>query len=289
MNMKTYKGFDSNMKCRGFQYEAGKTYEHDGDIEICREGFHAISEKESPLAVFGYYPPVGGDLKPSRYCEVETGGETIHGDDKVCCKKLTVGAEIGIPGIIMAHVEWVKKNIFDDDEHKSSNTGDRSAATNTGNRSAATNTGDLSAATNTGKRSAATNTGNQSAATNTGFRSAATNTGDRSAATNMGFQSAATNTGDRSAAINTGNLSAATNMGDRSSAEVSGEGSVAAVFGRYGIVRGSVGCAIFGVERGYWDGETYPIVSVCSAIVDGKKIKADTWYTVRGGKFVETC
>ena len=233
--MKAYKGFNKDMTCRGFQYEAGKTYEHDGDIEICREGFHAISEKESPLAVFGYYPPVGGDLKPSRYCEVETGGETIHGDDKVCCKKLTVGAEIGIPGIIMAHVEWVKKNIFDDDEHKSSNTGKLSAATN------------------------------------------------------MGFRSAATNTGDRSAAINTGNQSAATNTGDRSSAEVSGEGSVAAVFGRYGIVRGSVGCAIFGVERGYWDGETYPIVSVCSAIVDGKKIKADTWYTVRGGKFVETC
>lgn len=206
MNMKTYKGFDSNMKCRGFQYEAGKRYEHDGDIAICQEGFHAISEESSPLGVFCFYPPVGDDGKPSRYCEVETGGETVSDGEKVCCKKLTIGAEIGIPGIIRAHVEWVKKNLIDDDKHKSSNTGYQSAATNTG---------------------------------------------------------------------------------DQSSAEVSGKGSVAAVFGKRGIVRGSIGCAIFGVERGDWNGETYQIVSVCAAIVDGKEVKADTWYTVRGGKFVE--
>lgn len=29
------------------------------------------------------------------------------------------------------------------------------------------------------------------------------------------------------------------------------------------------------------------IISAAAAIVDGEIIKADTWYTVRGGKFVE--
>ena len=249
--MKTYKGFNSKMKCRGFQYETGKTYEHKGDIKICHEGFHAISEVESPLSVFNYYTPADEDGNMSRYCEVEPIGETIYEGDKLCCKKLKIGAEIGIPGIVKAHIEWVKKNLIDDNEHKSTNTGFQSAATNTGDRSAATNTG---------------------------FQSAATNTGDRSAATNTGFQSAATNTGDQSAATNTG---------DQSAAEVSGEGSVAAVFGIDSMVRGSIGCAIFGVERGEWNGKIYPIISVCSAIVDGKKIKADTWYKVKEGKFVE--
>ena len=104
---------------------------------------------------------------------------------------------------------------------------------------------------------------------------------------NTGDRSAAMNTGDQSAAMNTGFQSAAMNTGFRSAAEVSGEGSVAAVFGIDSMVRGSIGCAIFGVERGEWNGKIYPIISVCSAIVDGKKIKADTWYKVKEGKFVE--
>ena len=50
---------------------------------------------------------------------------------------------------------------------------------------------------------------------------------------------------------------------------------------------GALGCAICAVERGEWDGEKYPIISIQAAIVDGRKIKANTWYMVKGGKFVE--
>ena len=50
---------------------------------------------------------------------------------------------------------------------------------------------------------------------------------------------------------------------------------------------GSVGNAIVCCERGEWDGNTYPLLSICSAIVDGERIKADTWYTVKNGEFVE--
>jgi hypothetical protein len=50
---------------------------------------------------------------------------------------------------------------------------------------------------------------------------------------------------------------------------------------------GNVGCAIFAVERGKFDGSTCPIISVAAAIVDGEKIKADTWYIAKNGELVE--
>ena len=100
--MKAYKGFDKNLQCRGLQYEIGGTQEVD-KVKLCDHGLHAC---EAPLDVFMYYAPGEG----SRYCEVEMDGVSDErGDDsKRVAKKLTVGAEIGIPGLVKAHVEYVK-------------------------------------------------------------------------------------------------------------------------------------------------------------------------------------
>lgn len=48
--IKSYKAFDKNMQCRGFQYEVGKEYEMDGEIKCCDRGFHACkSPMKTPL------------------------------------------------------------------------------------------------------------------------------------------------------------------------------------------------------------------------------------------------
>jgi len=179
--IKSYKGFDENLKCRDFQYEVGGVYEIDGQIKCCERGFHAC---EYPLDVLCYYEPSN-----SRYCEVEQSGEIDRrsDDSKAASSKIHISAEIGIDGLVGNAVKF----IFDRVDWK----GGRSAATNTGNRSVATNTGCRSAATNTGCRSAATNTGNYSTAINTGNRSAATNTGNYSAAEVGGKESIAIVTG----------------------------------------------------------------------------------------------
>ena len=312
--MKLYKGFDKDLKCRDFQFEVGKEYE-EAEVDICRKGFHAC---ENPLDVFGYYPP-----SDSRYCEVEldVNEQTKSDDSKRVGKKIKINAEIGLPGIIKAGVEYIKEHVDWENSKKSNtgyrsaatNTGDRSAATNTGCQSAATNTGDQSAATNTGcqsaatntgYQSAATNTGDQSAATNTGYRSAATNTGYQSAATNTGYQSAATNTGCQSAATNTGNWSAATNTGyqsaatntgyqsaatntgNQSAAIVSGKESVAISTGYKGKAKGALGCFIVLAEWKIINGD-YHLIDVKSAKVDGEKIKPDIFYELIDGKFME--
>ena len=180
-----YKGFDKDLKCRGFQYEVGKEYKQDGKIKCCNNGFHAC---EFPLGVFNYYTPGGN----SRYCTVTQSGVTDKkgGDSKVASSKIHIETEIGLDGIIKAGVKFILDKVNWKDKKES----------NTGNYSAATNTGYQSAATNTGNQSAATNTGNYSAATNTGYYSAATNTGNYSAAKVSGKESIAIVTGKDSKA-----------------------------------------------------------------------------------------
>lgn len=123
--MKTYKGFNKDMTCKGFQYEIGKEYETD-KVKACECGFHAC---EYPLDCFVYYSPA-----ESRYCEVEQSGEISKngGDSKVASSKIKIGAEIGIKGLIKAAFEHTKERCTN---HKTG--GDRSALSG-GNWSALT-------------------------------------------------------------------------------------------------------------------------------------------------------
>lgn len=100
--IRSYKGFDKDLKCRGFQYEVGKEYDTP-KVKACESGFHAC---EQPIEVFGYYPP-GSQC---RYCVVEQSGDVSRGgdDSKVASGHIKIGAEIGIPGIVEAQIEWVK-------------------------------------------------------------------------------------------------------------------------------------------------------------------------------------
>ena len=119
----------------------------------------------------------------------------------------------------------------------------------------------------------------------TGFRSVATNMDDYSEATNEGGYSLSASTGDGSKATNTGFRSAAINTGDRSEAEVAGDGSVAIVTGSNSMAKAGLGSAIVVAERGEFNGKTYPLLNIKAAIVDGEKIKADTWYMLINGEF----
>ena len=287
-----YKGFDKGLKCQGFQYEVGKEYETD-EAFSCKTGFHAC---EMPLAVLNYYPPA-----TSRYCLVEQSGEMDADGEMTASTKLKVCAEIGIPGLVKAQVEWVRKHARSEKSASgyrsvASNSGDLSVAFNSGNWSVASNSGDRSAASASGIRSAASasgirsvasNSGDLSVASNSGNCSVASNSGDWSVASNSGDGSVASNSGDLSVASNSGICSVASNSGDGSVASVSGEASVAMASGIDGRVKGAVGCALFAVEREEFDGKTCPIQSVAAAIVDGEVIKADTWYWCRNGKLVE--
>lgn len=206
--MKVYKGTNKDMKCRGFQYKLGETAVFDGEPHLCEAGLHAC---EQPIDVLNHYAP-----NESRYFEAdaeEVTDEREPDDSKIVAKKMTLKAEIGVPGLVKAQIEYIKNQIGFDDAIKRANAEKENHAT--------------------------------------------------------GYQGAASATGNRGAASATG------------------KAGVALAAGLECKAMGALGCAICCVERGEWVGETYPIIAVKAAIVDGEKIKAGTWYQLKSGEFVE--
>ena len=148
--MKAYKGFDKDLKCRGFQYELGREYQ-ETEASLCRKGFHAC---ENPLDTFRYYPPTD-----SRYCEVEIAdnGQRNSDDSKVCGEKIKIGAEIGLDGVIKAGAQFIFEMCKGSSEdHASGERGNAAASGEGGNAAASGERGNAAAS---GWRGTATVTG----------------------------------------------------------------------------------------------------------------------------------
>ena len=145
-----YKAMDKNMKCRGKQYEVGKTYYED-KTDCCHAGMHAC---ENPLDVLHYYP-----LKDSpRFFEVECGGNVDKSgeDSKLACTELKVKGELNFAGLVKAAVNAVFNRVKGKEPFSS---GNYSTAGSSGNYSTAGSSGDASTAGSSGDYSTAAATG----------------------------------------------------------------------------------------------------------------------------------
>ena len=94
--MKKIKGFkvmNPDMTCRNFKYEAGKTYKHEGEIELCGSGFHFCKELKD---CYGYY---SFDID-NIVCKVEGSGKIEEGNDKVVCSELKIVKVLEIKDIL---------------------------------------------------------------------------------------------------------------------------------------------------------------------------------------------
>ena len=253
--MKAYKGFNADMTCRGFQYKEGETY-HEDIADLCHKGFHAC---ERPLDVLAYYSP-----NSSVYHEVELDdvSEQREEDSKVCAKFIKIGAKVDIATLVEATVDYTVSKC---DPVKSQHAKkDRGAASATGWSGAASATGDNGAASATGAWSVASATGRRGAASATGRRGIVSATGDWSVASAIGCYSVASATGCYSVA-----------SADNPTA-------IAVAWGPFGRVKGVLGAHVVCAE---W--RNGKLVEAKMAVVDGDKIKADTYYMLENGEFAE--
>ena len=252
--MKAYKGFDKNMQCRGFQFEEGKTY-HEDEAELCKRGFHAC---ENPLDVFGYYSP--GKNSIYREVELEDVSEERNSDDtKVCAKTIKIGAKLDVAGLCKAHFEYVSARCNPANGRVA---GDKESA-------AAGNWGSAAA----GYKGSAAAGNNGSAAAGYNGSAAAGNCGSAAAGNNG---SAAAGYKGSAAAGNWGSAAA----GNKGSAAAGKQGIACC---RGGNVKGDIG-AVLALSELDNKGNN---ISAKAVIVDGKTIKANTWYTLKNGEFVE--
>ena len=242
-----YKGMDENMRCRGKQYEVGKTYTED-KANCCRAGMHAC---ENPLEVFRYYRPDG----KNRFFEVECSGDVSKSDcdSKLACTELTIREEMNFAGLVKATVQAV----FDCAKEKGS--------------------------FSSGYRSTAGTSGDRSTAATSGYSSTAATSGDSSTAGTSGYSSTAGTSGDSSTAGTSGYSSTAAATGSFCKAESTGAASIAVANGYDSEARGAMGDYLVLTE---YD-SNLNLVCAKMAQVDGDQIKPHVWYILKNGEFVE--
>ena len=172
--MKAYKGFDKDLKCRGFQYEVGKEYETDW-AKLCGSGFHAC---ENPLHTLKYYKPTD-----SRYCQVELDAteETSGDDTKRVGNRIKIETEIGLKGLIEAGVKFVFDKCEGATEQAASGrSGNAAASGRSGNAAASGRSGNAAASGEYGNAAASGWSGNAAASGEYGNAAASGRSGNAS-------------------------------------------------------------------------------------------------------------
>ena len=256
--IKSYKGFDKNLKCRDFQYEIGKEYEMDGEIKVCNRGFHAC---ESPFDVFDHYTMID-----SRFCEVEQDGNISKEDrgTKICSSKIKIKAELKLADMINLGVEWLKE-ITSPEKIKTSIKDNSS-----------------------GNDAKIGSSGNDAKIGSSGYGAQIGSSGDGAQIGSSGNGAKIGSSGDGAQIGSSGDGAKIGSSGDGAKIDSTGEDCVIMCAGINSVAKASKGSWITLSEWSYSDKkQRYIPVCVKTEFVDGEKIKADTYYKLDGGVFKE--
>ena len=275
--IKSYKAFDKNMQCRGFQYEVGKEYEMDGEIKCCERGFHAC---KSPMEVWDHY-----DMLSSRFAEVEQSGkiEEEGNSTKVCSSHIKIKAELKLADIIKIGVEWLK-DITSPTKVKT----DVAKNDNGGNSAKIGSSGDSAQIGSSGNSAQIGSSGNYAQIGSSG-NSAQIGSSGKSAQIGSSGKSAKIGSSGYYAQIGSSGYSAQIgSSGNSAKINSTGEDSVIMCAGNNSRAKAKVGSWITLTEW-EWNDDKKRRVPLCvkTEYVDGNNIKADTWYQLKNGEFVE--
>lgn len=276
--MEGYIGFE-NYKDNKLRLEVGRVYTRRPVIG------GKLSFFDNPLDVLRYYPPCD-----SGYSRVESPDNKADKQGRhVNTSELRVIEDVGVDDIAEAAEKIIRegintyKSIVSEKNRSIAVNKKKSAeAMNSGQFSVSVSVRDKSAATSLNDKSVSVNTGNYSVTDSQGKYSVSVNTREGCVASSSGDKSLSACTGSSSIAKNTGTHSIAVSTGDESEAIVSGDQSVAISIGWRSKAKGALGCWLVLAEC-----RSKKVTDVKSTQVDGDRIKANTFYRLKNGEFVE--
>ena len=235
------------MICRGKQYAENTVFEED-DAVICEKGMHFCKE---PLAVLDYYPLVDDNGNLTEFAEVESLDTPKTNDNqKFVSKKLKIGTKLDFVGLIKASVN------FDFEKVGSSKV------------------------RNTARKNAQIGSSEDYAQIGS--------SGDSVQIGSSGDSVQIGSSGDSAKIGSSGGPAKIGSSGGSVKIVSKGKYAVICCAGNNCIAKGKVGSWITLSEWAYSEKESGSIpICVKTERIDGKKIKADTFYRLKNGVFVE--
>ncbi len=257
--MKGFKAFNKGMICLGKQYAENTVFEEPEAI-VCLKGMHFC---KNPFDVLDYYPLIDDNGNFPDFAEVEALDEPVTDDNKkFCSKKLKIGAKLSFANFIKAAASFEFEKTEND---KKSN-----VIENSGNSAQIGSSGNSAQIGSSGDSAKIGSSGNSAKIGSSGYSAQIGSSGNSA---QIG------SSGDSAKIGSSGNYAQITSEGKYAVICCAGHGSIA---------KGKIGSWITLSEWKYSDIEqAYIPVCVKAEKIDGVKIKADTFYKLVNGEFVE--
>ena len=295
--MKGYKAFNKGLICRGKQYAENTVFEED-KAEICSYGMHFCKE---PLEVLEYYPLVDDNGTMTEFAEVEALDECKTDDEKkYCTKKLKIGAKITFAQLVNASIdiESIKESKLKTTSKnnakigssgysaKIGSSGDYAKIGSSGYYAKIGSSGYSAKIGSSGDSAQIGSSGDYAQIGSSGDSAQIGSSGDYAKIGSSGYYAKIGSSGYYAQIGSSGDSAQIGSSGYSAKIDVSGENTVAAAIGIDSKIKGVIGTWITLAEYERKDGKHIP-KCVKSAQIDGEILKADTWYILKDGEFVE--
>ena len=253
-----WKAYDKDLTCRGKKYEVGQVYE-ESDAVICEKGMHYC---DNPADLMFYHGLIDDDGNMMEISQVEdmapetTQKQKGPNSVKYCTTKLKIGARVQFGDWVKAAADFVLEKC-----KRASDASDK-------NYAKMASSGNYAKMASSGNYAKMASFGNYAQMASSGYSAKMASSGYSAQMASSGYSAQMASSGDYAKMAS------------------SGKHSVVAAVGINSKAKAAKGSWITLAEWDYQDNTWVPLY-VKTELVDGNRIKADTFYTLKGGEFVE--